>query len=283
MPEAFAKINRELRVGRRRPDGFHEIRSRFSTIDLSDLIDVEVSDGFELLCTGIPVPCGDSNLVSRAARALASRLGVAPLVRIRLEKRIPLGAGLGGGSSDAAVALLLLSALWKSSLSREELAEIAASLGSDVPFFLIGGEADVEGRGEKITARPDAPATEVALLIPPFPIETAGVYSAYSRQTGGTRTLAGSLDIENGPNFLGPNDLASAVLAVSPDMDGYLVSAAAAASEAGITGSGSAIVLLGLSAEGEESLRQRHPDAKILRAPTLGRRDYERRTSLSGG
>ena len=280
MPEAFAKINRELRVGRRRPDGFHEIRSRFSTIDLSDAIDVEVSDDFELVCTGIPVPGGESNLVSRAARTLAARLGIAPRVRIRLDKRIPLGAGLGGGSSDAAVALLLLSALWKSSLAREELAEIAASLGSDVPFFLSGGEADVEGRGEEVRLLPDAPKTEVALLIPPFPVETARVYSAYSRQTGGTRPLAQSLDIENGPAFLGPNDLASAVLATCPDMDGYLASAAAAASEAGITGSGSAIVLIGLTAEGERTLRQRHPDAKILRAPTLGRRDYERRTSL---
>ncbi|HKF44149.1 MAG TPA: 4-(cytidine 5'-diphospho)-2-C-methyl-D-erythritol kinase [Thermoanaerobaculia bacterium] len=280
MAEAFAKINRELRVGRRRPDGFHEIRSRFSTIDLSDRIELEEADGFELVCTGTPVPTGDSNLVARAARALAGRLGIPPRARIRLEKRIPPGAGLGGGSSDAAVALRLLSRLWHSSLEDAELAEVAASLGSDVPFFLSGGEADVEGRGERIQPREDTPRTELALLVPPFPIETASVYSAYSRQTGGNRPLAKRLLIENGTTFLGPNELASAVLKTHPEMKGYLVSAAAAASEAGITGSGSAIVLFGLTAEAEKDLERRHPDATILRASTLGRRDYERRTSL---
>ncbi|HEV8117920.1 MAG TPA: 4-(cytidine 5'-diphospho)-2-C-methyl-D-erythritol kinase [Thermoanaerobaculia bacterium] len=280
MPEAFAKINRELRVGGRRPDGFHEIRSRFSTIDLSDTIQIEEADGFELACTGIPVPGGDDNLVARAARALAGHLGISPRVRIRLEKRIPAGAGLGGGSSDAAVTLLALSKLWKPSLPRPELAAIGASLGSDVPFFLFGGEADVEGRGERVFPRPDGPATEVALLIPPFPIQTAAVYSAYSRQTGGNRELAGRLDVETGPFFLGPNDLASAVLDTCPQMNDYLSSAAAAALEAGITGSGSALVLRGLTTEGERDLARRHPEARVLRTATLGRSDYERRASL---
>ncbi|HKA35488.1 MAG TPA: 4-(cytidine 5'-diphospho)-2-C-methyl-D-erythritol kinase [Thermoanaerobaculia bacterium] len=280
MPEAFAKVNRELRVGERRPDGFHEIRSRFATIDLSDTIEIEEAEAFELVCTGIPVPAGDGNLVARAARSLAGHLGIPPRARIRLEKRIPAGAGLGGGSSDAAVTLLALSKLWRASLGREELSAIAASLGSDVPFFLFGGEADVEGRGERILPRPDGPKSELALLIPPFPIATAAVYSAYSRHTGGIRRLAGRLDIETSPAFLGPNDLASAVLETCPDMKGYLVSAAAAALEAGITGSGSALVLRGLTAEGERDLARRHPEARILRAATLGRGDYERRTSL---
>src|SRR5262249_59032511 len=127
MAEAFAKINRELRVGPRRPDGFHEIRSRFCTIDFSDSIDVEEAPEFELVSSGIPVPGGESNLVARPARALAGRLGLAPPVRIRLAKRIPAGAGLGGGSSDAAVTLLLLSRLWGSTLPDEELSELAAS------------------------------------------------------------------------------------------------------------------------------------------------------------
>ena len=278
MPEAFAKINRELRVGGRRADGFHEIRSRFSTIDLSDTIEIEEAEEFDLVCKGIPVPGGDDNLVARAARALAARLGIEPHVRIRLEKRIPSGAGLGGGSSDAAVTLMLLSKRWGSPLRREELAGIAASLGSDVPFFLSGGEADVEGRGERVFPRPDAPETRIALLIPPFPIQTASVYSAYSRQFGGGRPLAPRLEIETSDFFLGPNDLASAVLEICPDMKGYLSSAVAAAPEAGITGSGSALVLRELSVEAERDLARRYPEARILRATTLGRREYERRT-----
>lgn len=279
MPEAFAKINRELRVGGRRPDGFHEIRSRFCTVDLSDSIDIEEAREFDLVCSGIPVPGGESNLAARAARALAGRLGVPPSVRIRLEKRIPAGAGLGGGSSDAAVTLRLLSELWQSSLSRQELTEVAASLGSDVPFFLSGGEADVEGRGERITAREDPPPTELSLLIPPFPIETAKVYAAYSRMTGGRARLPERLEIETSRNFLGRNDLALAVLETQGQMVEYLNSAASTALEAGITGSGSAIVLRGLSAEGERELMRRHPDATIRRVTTLRRADYEQRTS----
>ena len=100
--EAPAKINRELRVGPRRSDGFHEIRSRFCTIDFSDRIEVEESDRLELSCSGIPVPCDETNLVARAARALADRIGTAPGVRIRLEKRVPAGAGQRpeGGPSE---------------------------------------------------------------------------------------------------------------------------------------------------------------------------------------
>lgn len=279
MAEAFAKINRELRVGGRRADGFHEIRSRFCTVDLSDSIEIEEAPGFELLCSGIPVPAGGSNLVASAAHALADRLGVAPRVRIRLEKRIPAGAGLGGGSSDAAVTLLLLSRIWRSSLGMEDLSGIAASLGSDVPFFLHGGEADVEGRGERVRPLGDQPPIELVLLIPPFSIQTAMVYAAYSRSARGSRRLPDRLDIERTGNLLGPNDLASSVLEIQGEMADYLSSAAAAALEAGITGSGSALVLRGLTAEGERDLRRRHPEATLRRVVTLQRNDYIRRTS----
>src|SRR5438552_6779603 len=173
--EAPAKINRELRVGARRPDGFHEIRSRFCTIDLADRLEIEEAAGLEITCAGIPVPEGDSNLVARAARRLAEELGIAPRARIRLEKRIPVGAGLGGGSADAAVTLLLLSRLWDSPLSAAGLSDVAASVGSDVPFFLQGGEADVTGRGERVTPREDGPARELLLLVPPFSIATRDV------------------------------------------------------------------------------------------------------------
>jgi 4-diphosphocytidyl-2-C-methyl-D-erythritol kinase len=280
MAEAFAKINRELRVGPRRPDGFHEIRSRFCTIDFSDSIDVEEAPEFELLSSGVPVPGGDSNLVAEAARALAGRLGIAPRVRIRLKKRIPVGAGLGGGSSDAAVTLLLLSRLWGSTLPAGELSELAASLGSDVPFFLFGGEADATGRGERIKPLEDSPPTELALLIPPFSIETAKVYAAHARSSRGRQgRLPERLEIETGSSFLGPNDLASAVLETCREMADWLDSARSVALEAGITGSGSTLVLRGLTAKGERELRRRHPEAEIRRVTTLGRENYQQRTS----
>jgi 4-diphosphocytidyl-2-C-methyl-D-erythritol kinase len=278
--EAFAKINRELRVGCRRPDGFHEIRSRFCTIDFSDRIAVDEAEGFELVASGIPVPGAvDSNLVAKAAKALARRLGIAPEVRVRLEKRIPPGTGLGGGSSDAAATLLLLSRLWRSALSQDELVDIAASIGSDVPFFLFGGEADVEGRGERVTPRGDPPALELTLLIPPFSVSTAEVYTAYARESSGAARLPDRLEIESSGTFLGPNDLAPFVLA-KPPMEDYLATARRVSRECGITGSGSTLVLLEVDSTGIAELERRHPGAMIRRVRTLGRDAYRQRTAV---
>lgn len=277
--EAPAKINRELRVGPRRSDGFHEIRSRLCAIDFSDRLEVEESDRLELSCSGLPVPCGDTNLVARAARALADRLGIAPAARIRLEKRVPAGAGLGGGSADAAVTLLLLSKLWSARLPEQELSEVAVRLGSDVPFFLFGGEADVTGRGERVSPLDDSPPAELLLWIPPFSISTAHVYAAYDRLTGTAALLPDHPEIETTRNFLGPNDLASAVLETDGRMEDYLQSARQVASESGITGSGCALLLFGVGPEGERRLAQAHPEATLRRVRTLGREEYRRRTS----
>ena len=276
--EAPAKINRELRVGPRRPDGFHEVRSRLCSIDFSDRLDVEESDRLDLSCSGVPIPCDGTNLVARAARALADRIGIAPGARIRLEKRVPAGAGLGGGSADAAVTLLLLSRLWRSRLRQEELSEVAARLGSDIPFFLHGGEADVAGRGERVTPLEDSPPTQLFLWIPPFSVSTARVYAAYDR----SETAAGlpdALEIETTRNFLGPNDLASAVLETERQMEDYLRLARQVAPESGITGSGAALLLCGLDPEGERRLAQVHPEATLRRVRTLSREEYRRRTS----
>jgi 4-diphosphocytidyl-2-C-methyl-D-erythritol kinase len=281
--EAPAKINRELRVGARRADGFHEIRSRFCTIDLADRLEVEEAESLEVSCSGIPVPEGVDNLVARAAKELAEELGIEPRARIRLEKRIPAGAGLGGGSADAAVTLLLLSRLWETPVPEESLSRVAARLGSDVPFFLLGGEADVAGRGERVTAREDPPEREILLLVPPFSIATGEVYAAYSRLTGGAARLPERLEIDATGNFLGPNDLASAVLEIQGQMVDYLRSARQVASEVGITGSGSAIVLCGVTAEGERALARVHPGASLFRVRTLRREQYRRRTTQGGG
>jgi 4-diphosphocytidyl-2-C-methyl-D-erythritol kinase len=276
--EAPAKINRELRVGPRRPDGYHEIRSRLCSIDFSDRLEVEESDRLDLSCSGFPIPCDETNLVARAARVVADRIGIAPGARIRLEKRVPAGAGLGGGSADAAVTLLLLSKLWGSSLPREELSEVAAGLGSDVPFFLYGGEADVAGRGERVTPLEDSPPAKLFVWIPPFAVSTAQVYAAFDR-SGTPARLPDALEIETTRNFLGPNDLASAVLETERQMEDYLRLARQVAPESGITGSGAALLLCGLDPEGERRLAQVHPEATLRRVRTLSREEYRRRTS----
>jgi 4-diphosphocytidyl-2-C-methyl-D-erythritol kinase len=280
--EAPAKINRELRVGARREDGFHALLSRVVSIDLADTVEVRPAEDLDLVCEGRPIPSGE-NLVLSAARALAAALGVAPRARIRLEKRIPVGSGLGGGSSDAALALRLLRLLWAPDFPEGDLAPIALRLGSDVPYFLVGGEADVSGRGERVIPREDGPPVELLLVFPPFGVSTAEVFAEHARSTQGRAELPDRLEIESSGRFFGPNELASPVLEIQGAMKAYLDSAAETAPEHGMTGSGSTVVLLGAKPGAESLLAQRHPEASFLRTRTLGRREYGDRTSPSGG
>ncbi len=279
--EAPAKINRELRVGRIRADGYHEVLSRMVSIDLGDRLVAEPSGELELFCDDPDVPTGDGNLVVRAARALAEKAGIAPRVRLHLEKRVPMGGGLGGGSADAGVALLLLARFWNLGRSVQAcLPELAAGLGSDVPFFLIGGQADVTGRGEIVTPVADVPETPLILLVPPSSVSTAAVYRAYAGRGALPERLAVAEPAHRG--FLGPNDLAAAVLEVEPRMEAYLSSVAKLTDDFAISGSGATIVLAAVPGAKEE-LARRHPEARIFSCRTLTRTGYRQRTNPVGG
>jgi len=149
-----AKINVQLSVGPLRPDGYHELVTVFHAVELHDVITASAGDGIELTMTGEgaeSLPVDASNLAVRAARALADRVGIEPNVTLHIEKSIPIAGGMAGGSADAAGALVACDALWHTGLTRDELGEIAATLGSDVPFALHGGNAIGRGRGEDIT------------------------------------------------------------------------------------------------------------------------------------
>ncbi len=176
---SYAKINWVLRVLGRRPDGFHEIDTVFQTIDLADELEFEAAPGhrIELSVTGRTTGPLHANLVYRACRLLQSRLQSPCGMKVHLDKRIPVGGGLGGGSSNAAVTLLAANHLWKAGLSRAELAELGAELGSDVPFFLFGGTARAAGRGERLTLLPDSPRRyPLVLLFPGFHVSTREAY-----------------------------------------------------------------------------------------------------------
>jgi 4-diphosphocytidyl-2-C-methyl-D-erythritol kinase len=175
---AYAKINLLLRVLGRRADNFHEIFTVFQTVTLHDRLTFECLEGesLELECSAHGVPSDETNLVHRAATALREHFGVRRGARIRLEKRIPSEGGLGGGSSDAAVALMALSSLWEIRTDRTELAAIGARLGADVPFFLTGGTALGTGLGTEIHALDDITPKHLVIVAPGVKVSTAEAY-----------------------------------------------------------------------------------------------------------
>ncbi len=183
---APAKINLYLRVLGRRQDGFHEIETVFQAIDLCDEISVTLGgDGIGLTVDGPDLGPLEDNLAFRAAAHFVEAAGFGGGVQIGLRKRIPAGAGLGGGSSDAAAVLRALDALEPDALSGGELAAIAAALGSDVPFFLCGSTlAEGRGRGEQLTPWPPLEQRLVHLLVPPVHVATGPAYAALGREVG---------------------------------------------------------------------------------------------------
>src|SRR5947208_4206413 len=164
---AHVKVNLVLRVLRRRYDGFHEIETLIAPIPLCDSLELESSNAFEFRCDE-PALAGDDNLVIRAARLFFSETNRAPKVRLTLRKEIPHGAGLGGGSSDAAAALRGLNRFFDGRLSNEKLSSVAATLGSDVAFFLKETAATCTGRGEIVIAARLPASLNLLLLKPEF-------------------------------------------------------------------------------------------------------------------
>ncbi len=188
---AFAKVNLGLRILDRRPDGFHELRTVYQTISLADRIELTWTPGragkISLSCNRRDLETSD-NLVVRAADALLDQTGSRGNLRISLHKDVPEGAGLGGGSSDAAAALTGLSRLLKKPPAPETLTEIAAGLGSDVPFFLQGGRAIGVGRGEEVYPLPEPPKQWLLLLTPYLHSSTPEAYRDLAKARQGSLT-----------------------------------------------------------------------------------------------
>jgi 4-diphosphocytidyl-2-C-methyl-D-erythritol kinase len=180
---SFAKINLHLRVLRKGADGYHDIFTIFQTISLSDSLAFERKEnGIELKCDDPRVPTDDSNLIIRAANALRTNCGVSVGAAICLNKQTPIGGGLGGGSSNAATALIGLSKLWHITANIYQLAEIAAELGADVPFFLHGGTAIGTGRGTIIESIDDFSAQHMLIVTPDVSVSTAKAYAELNAQ-----------------------------------------------------------------------------------------------------
>ena len=176
---AFAKVNLTLDVLDKRPDGYHDIKSVMQTISVRDDIEIDIDTGkpWELFCTNESIPCDERNLAWKAAKVYCDTLGKDPNgITIRITKRIPTEAGLGGGSADAAAVLRALNRYYGEPLSVLALAELGAQVGSDVPFCTLCGTAMVEGRGERLRKLPDMPDCCFVICKPAFSSSTPELY-----------------------------------------------------------------------------------------------------------
>jgi 4-diphosphocytidyl-2-C-methyl-D-erythritol kinase len=281
--KSLAKINLDLRVLNRRPDGFHELRTVFQTISLADTIEIQYDKAHRTeLSIEDPLAIPD-NLVLRAAHAVLDDLGVHAHVSFRLRKRIPMGAGLGGGSSNAAAVLLALPVLAGRTIPLERLCAMGASLGSDVPFFLLGGTALGLGRGTELYPLADAKQAPILVVSPGIHVATGPAYQALGR---GLTVGDSSRKLNSSRAFVaafGVNDFEAVVFRQYPQLKtitGKLRKLGAAA--VGMTGSGSAIFAVFDSREQREFAKGVLKDDRVMGrysvmpASLVGRRSYQR-------
>lgn len=262
-----AKINWTLDVLGRRDDGYHEVRTILQTIGLSDTITVAAAEGLELELSGsfdaLRTEDSEDNLAYRAAQLLRDQYRVQTGALIKLEKRIPIAAGLGGGSSNAAATLRALCVLWRISVPGDELTSIAATLGSDVPFFLTGGTALGSGRGDEISQLPDAPLQRLVIAWPDLTTrdKTAQAYAVLkpAHYNDGTTTAQLAKRLSSG-DAVASDDVHNAFEAVLPDIDataGRLFTDAHALGRPHLAGSGPAFFFLLAEAEPAEPIIRR--------------------------
>lgn len=259
---APAKLNLFLHVIGRRADGKHLLESIFILIDLADELDFTLRDDGAIVRTGDLECEAEKDLCVRAAAALQEAAGKPPAgAEIHVKKRIPAGAGMGGGSSDAATTLIALNRLWGLALPREELTRIGEALGADIPFFIRGENAFVEGIGEIITPM-DVPPAEYAVLWPGRGVSTAKIFSSPSltRDSESLKIAIFSDLLRNRwPELPGHNDLQKTAVGLEPAILQAL-DALAPFGEARMTGSGSAVFALNRTGSAESaSLMERIP------------------------
>jgi 4-diphosphocytidyl-2-C-methyl-D-erythritol kinase len=260
---APAKINLELRVGGLRVDGHHELATVYQAVSLFDDVIATEADEVSITVEGVHadgVPQDETNLAIRAARLLAGRTGIDAGVRLRVRKAIPVAAGMGGGSADAAAALLACDSLWRAGLSREALAELAAELGSDVPFALHGGTAVGTGRGERLTSALARGEYHWVVALSDHGLSTPAVYAELDRLRTG-RVLAEPRVSDRlmqalrsaDPIALGAtlhNDMQPAACSLAPDLERLLeVGRDYGAAGWLVSGSGPTVALLARDAE----------------------------------
>jgi 4-diphosphocytidyl-2-C-methyl-D-erythritol kinase len=257
---APAKVNLFLHVTGRRADGYHTIESLFALVDLADTVTLaRRDDGAVLRTRDLPGVLPEHDLAIRAARALKEATRTAYGVDVAVEKRIPQGGGLGGGSTDAASVLLALNRLWQLGLPRAALLELAVGLGADVPFFVGGRNAIARGIGEVLTPV-SLPRLWLVLVQPPVAVATAAIFAAPNLTRS---TPSAKIDVFS--EGYGRNDLAEVVRTNVPEVAAAMAALARVAADARMTGSGACV----FAAFGSE--REAHDALALLPRPTVGR------------
>lgn len=286
-----AKINLMLRVGPPRADGYHEVRTLLQSVALADSMIVSGRPGpFRLSSRAPGLPLGRENIVWRAAEALWRHLGRAGDPRdahVKLDKQIPMQAGLGGGSADAAATLAGLNTVWGGRQSRQALAALGAAVGSDVPFFLSGGTALGAGRGEELYPVDDLPRLSVIILKPSFGVSTPDAYRWLDEDRATTLFpddgRASTFDVgwPTGPVPM-VNDLEAPVARRHPGiLEMIQACRGAGAQAAAMTGSGSAVFGIFPESTARKALKRlARPDWQVLLTRTLSRREAGRRMGL---
>ncbi len=244
---AFAKLNLSLKILAKRPDGFHDIETLMQNISLYDDISVaDTGDGIVVSCDDPAVPSGEGNICHKAAKRMMDISGKKG-VSIDIKKNIPSGAGLGGGSSDAAAVLNALNGLWDIGLSRGRLIEIAAELGSDVPFFIEGGRAFCTGRGEIVRKLPDESPSHYVIIKPDESVPTKWAYEEYDSMSAASGfscfgSKEGGIICTESPRLHYENDFEKVILPKFPGIKRAKEALlSAGAGTALLTGSGSAV------------------------------------------
>ncbi len=223
---SFAKINWYLRIIGKREDGYHELCTVFQTVALFDEILFSESEDLVLSCSDVSLPTDENNLIIRAAYDLRNRFGITKGANIKVEKRIPAPGGLGGGSSNAAVALLGLARLWNLDAEHDELGKIAENLGSDVPFFLKGGTAIGTGRGTEIEQIEDIVDNHLIIVTPNADVSTCkafGLLAAPSLTKSDSKSILQICRLEakelNLRQSALKNDFENAVFKIEPEIE----------------------------------------------------------------
>ena len=291
---SLAKINLDLRVLHKNPDGYHELRTVFQTISLADTIQVEFEPANRRKVTledALNIP---DNLIVRAAHAVLDEMKISARVHFRLEKKIPMGGGLGGGSSNAAAVLLALPVLAGRRITLDRLASIGHNLGSDVPFFLHGGTQLGVGRGTELYRQPDPRGQPLLLVLPSVPVPTGPAYGALNRSltfTGSSSSINGfqayvrALEQERSAlaaSELSANDFESVVFQQFPQLRKIAARLRKFSGGVRMSGSGSAIFALFASRQDRERAVQGLSDdramegCRLIQASLVGRGGYRR-------